>query len=304
MTKRVIVTGGSGLAGKWVVEDLVQHGYEVLNLDRVPMAKATARTLITDLTDAGQVFNALASSTTAKEFDDDLEPKPIDAIVHFAAIPRILVTTDNEVFRINVMATYNVLDAASKLGIKKVIVASSETTYGLVFAHRHRDPEYFPLDEQYPVDPMDSYAMSKVINEVTAKAFHARTGADIYCFRIGNVIDPVDYEKFPAYFKDPGLRKRIAWSYIDGRDLAAACRLGIEKDGLGWEVMNVAADDVSSDLPTAELLQRFYPNVPLKKHLGEFETLLSNEKLKRLLGWQQRYRWRDQVKIYAVAKAT
>ncbi len=296
MTKRVIVTGGSGLAGKWVVEDLVAHGYEVLNVDRVPMAKGTARTLLTDLTDAGQVFNALASSVKLREFDEDIEPKPIDAVVHFAAIPRIFTTTDNEVFRINVMGTYNVLDAASKLGIPKVILASSETTYGTVFAHRHRDPVYFPLDEDYPVDPMDSYATSKVINEVTAKAFHRRTGMDIYCFRIGNVLDPVDYEKFAVWNKDPSLRKRITWSYIDGRDLATACRLGIEKDGLGFEVMNVAADDVSSDLPTAELIKRFYPNVPVKKAMGEFETILSNEKLKRLLGWKQAYRWRDQVK--------
>ncbi len=296
MTKRVIVTGGSGLAGKWVVEDLVAHGYEVLNVDRVPMAKGTARTLLTDLTDAGQVFNALASSVKMREFDNDIEPKPIDAVVHFAAIPRIFTTTDNEVFRINVMGTYNVLDAASKLGIKKVILASSETTYGTVFAHRHRDPVYFPLDEDYPVDPMDSYATSKVINEVTAKAFHRRTGMDIYCFRIGNVLDPVDYEKFATWNADPSLRKRITWSYIDGRDLATACRLGIEKDGLGFEVMNVAADDVSSDLPTAELIKRFYPNVPVKKAMGEFETILSNEKLKRLLGWKQAYKWREQVK--------
>ncbi|HVE06422.1 MAG TPA: NAD(P)-dependent oxidoreductase [Paraburkholderia sp.] len=296
MTKRVIVTGGSGLAGKWVVENLVEHGYEVLNLDRVPMPKRTARTLITDITDAGQVFNALASSTAPTEFVPDLEPKPIDAIVHFAAIPRIMVTTDNEVFRINVMGTYNILDAASKLGIRKVIVASSETTYGVVFAHRHRNPQYFPLDEDYPVDPMDSYATSKVINEVTAKAFHARTGADLYCFRIGNVLDPEDYAKFATWNKDPSLRKRIAWSYIDGRDLAEAARLGIEKDGLGFQVMNIAADDVSSDLPSAELLKRFYPEVPVKKQLGEFETLLSNEKLKKLLGWKQKYYWRDQAK--------
>src|ERR1700744_465240 len=175
MTKRVIVTGGSGLAGKWVVEDLVAHGYEVLNVDRVPMAKPVTRTLLTDLTDAGQVFNALASSVKVREFDEDIEPKQIDAVVHFAAIPRIFTTTDNEVFRINVMGTYNVLDAASKLGIKKVILASSETTYGTVFAHRHRDPVYFPLDEAYPVDPMDSYATSKVLNEMTGKAFHRRT---------------------------------------------------------------------------------------------------------------------------------
>jgi nucleoside-diphosphate-sugar epimerase len=143
---------------------------------------------------------------------------------------------------------------------------------------------------------MDSYATSKVINEVTAKAFHARTGADLYCFRIGNVLDPEDYAKFTQWNKDPSLRKRIAWSYIDGRDLAEAARLGIEKDGLGFEVINIAADDVSSDLPTAELLKRFYPEVPVKKQLGEFETLLSNEKLKRLLGWKQKYYWRDQAK--------
>lgn len=298
MTKRVIVTGGSGLAGKWVVENLVQHGYDVMNLDRVPMPKRTVRTLIADITDAGQVFNALASSTAPVEFADDLEPKPIDAIVHFAAIPRIMITTDNEVYRINVMGTYNILDAASKLGIRKVIVASSETTYGVVFAHRHRDPAYFPLDETYPVDPMDSYATSKVVNEVTAKAFHARTGSDIYCFRIGNVLDPEDYAKFSTWNQDPALRKRIAWSYIDGRDLAEASRLAIEIDGLGFEVMNVAADDVSSDLPTRTLLDRYYPGVPVKKQLGEFETLLSNEKLKRLLGWKQQHYWREEAKRF------
>lgn len=295
MTKRVIVTGGSGMAGKWVVQDLVEHGYEVMNLDRVPMAARTARTLITDITDAGQVFNALASSTAPGEFAEDLEPKPIDAIVHFAAIPRIMITPDNEVYRINVMGTYNILDAASKLGIRKVIVASSETTYGLVFAHRDRSPAYFPLDEEYPVDPMDSYATSKVVNEVTAKAFHARTGSDIYCFRIGNVLEPGDYAKFSGWLKDPALRKRIAWSYIDGRDLASACRLAIEKDGLGFQVMNVAADDVSSDVPTAELLRRYYPGVPVKKPLGEFETLLDNAKLKRLLGWNPRHNWREEA---------
>ena len=294
MTKRIMFTGGSGKAGRHVVQSLVEHGYEVLNIDTRPLDNPKVRTLITDITDSGQVFNALSSYMGLHEFDASLRPGKVDAVVHFAAIPRIMIVPDNEVFRINVMATYNVLDAASKYGIKKVILASSETTYGVVFAHRHRDPAYFPLDENYPVDPMDSYATSKVINEVTGKAFHARTGADIYCFRIGNVLDPSDYAKFPTWLKDPILRKRIAWSYIDGRDLATACRLGIEKDGLGFEVMNVAADDVSSDLPSAELLKRFYPNVPVKKQLGEFETLLSNEKLKRLLGWKQQYRWREQ----------
>jgi nucleoside-diphosphate-sugar epimerase len=296
MAKNIIVTGGSGMAGKWVVQDLLEHGHNVLNLDRVPLRDSAARTVVMDLTVAGQVFNALGSTLVRHEFSPDLKPKPIDAIIHFAAIPRIMMNPDNEVYRINVMSTYNVLDAASKYGIKKVVLASSETTYGIVFADNYRMPAYLPLDEEYPVDPMDSYAMSKIVNEVTAKAFHARTGSDIYCLRIGNVIDPPEYAKFPEYFKDPGFRRRIAWSYIDARDLATAARLAADTDGLGYQVMNVAADDVSSDLPTAELLKRFYSSVPVKRKLGEFETLLSNEKIKRLLGFKPAYNWRMQVK--------
>jgi nucleoside-diphosphate-sugar epimerase len=293
--KNIIVTGGSGMAGKWLVKELLEHGHSVLNLDRTALPDSPARTLITDLTDAGQVFNAFASTTVRHEFTASIKPAPIDAVVHFAAIPRIMICPDNEVFRINVMSTYHVLDAASKYGIRKVVLASSETTYGIVFADDYRMPAYLPLDEDYPVDPMDSYAMSKVVNETTAKAFHARTGSDIYCLRIGNVIEPSGYAKFPEYFKDPGLRRRIAWSYIDARDLATAARLAVDTDGLGFEVMNVSADDVSSNLPTAQLLQRYYPGVPLKKTLGEFETLLSNDKIKRLLGFRQQYDWRSQV---------
>jgi nucleoside-diphosphate-sugar epimerase len=263
------------------------------------MKEPVARTVITDLTNAGEVFNALSSTTVGHEFSPNIRPQQIDAIVHFAAIPRIMTYPDNEVFRINVMGTYNVLDAASKLGIKKVILASSETTYGIVFADEYRNPLYFPLDEEYPTNqqhPMDSYATSKVINETTARMFHERSDMDIYCYRIGNVIDVNDYEKFPEYFENPEFRRRITWSYIDVRDLAQACRLGIEKDNLGFQIFNVAADDVSSDIPTQELLKRFYPNVPLKKEFTEFETLLSNEKIKRILNFKQEHTWRMYVK--------
>ena len=113
MPKNIIVTGGSGVAGKWVVKDLLDHGHQVLNLDRTVLRDSAARTLLTDLTDAGQVFNALASTTVGHEFAGELKPAPIDAIIHFAAIPRVMICPDNEVFRINVMSTYNVLDTAS-----------------------------------------------------------------------------------------------------------------------------------------------------------------------------------------------
>ncbi|MBP1872015.1 UDP-glucose 4-epimerase [Ensifer adhaerens] len=295
MTKRIIFTGGSGKAGRHVVEYLVERGHQVLNLDTRPLENPKVRTLITDITDSGQVFNALSSYTGLHEFDPSLRPQPIDAVVHFAAIPRIMIAPDNELFRVNALGTYNVIEAAVKLGIRKVVIASSETTYGLVFANEPRNPAYFPLDEEYDVDPMDSYALSKVVNEQTARAFAARSGIDIYALRIGNVIEPHEYALFPGWFADPGFRKRIAWSYIDARDLGQITLRAVEKDGLGFQIFNAANDDTSSDLPTRELIDRFYSGTPLKRELGEFETLLSNRKVREVLGFRGEHGWRKYV---------
>jgi nucleoside-diphosphate-sugar epimerase len=293
--KRVMFTGGSGKAGRHVVQYLVEHGYQVLNLDTKPLDNPNVRTLITDITDGGQVFNALSSYMGLHEFDQDLSPQPVDAVVHFAAIPRIMLTPDNEVFRINTMGTYNIIDAATKLGIRKIIIASSETTYGVVFNYAHRNPEYFPLDENYPVDPRDTYALSKICNEKTAQAFAGRTGADIYAIRIGNVIEPSEYALFPGFFAKPDFRKRIVWTYIDARDLGQIIRLSIEKDGLGFQIFNAINDHTSSDLPTAELLKRYYPDVPVRGKLGEFESLMSNKKIKEVLGFREEHNWRNYV---------
>ena len=295
MTKNIVFTGGSGKAGKHVVQYLVDHGYTVLNLDTKPLNNPKVRTLITDITDSGQVFNALTSTLELHEFAPSLRAPKIDAVVHFAAIPRIMLVPDNEVFRINTMGTYAIVEAAEKLGIRKTIIASSETTYGLVFANEPRDPAYFPLDEDYPVNPMDSYALSKICNERTAHAFQQRTGSDVYAIRIGNVIEPHEYADFPTFFADPGFRKRIAWSYIDARDLGQIIRLSIEKDGLGFQIFNAAQNDCSSDLPTAELLKRFYPKVPVRGSLGEFEGLLSNRKIRDVLGFEEQHNWRQSV---------
>ncbi len=296
MTKRIMFTGGSGKAGRHVVQYLVDRGHQVLNLDMKPLENPKVRTLITDITDGGQVFNALSSYMGLHEFDPSLRPQKVDAVVHFAAIPRIMIMPDNELFRINALGTYNVIEAAVKLGIPKIVIASSETTYGLAFANEPRDPKYLPLDEEYDVDPMDSYALSKVVNEQTARAFALRSGFDIYALRIGNVIEPHEYDLFPKWFADPGFRKRIAWSYIDARDLGQITHRAIETDGLGFQVFNAANDDCSSDLPTRELLARFYPDVPVKGELGEYETLYSNRKVKQMLSFREEHNWRKYVR--------
>ena len=235
----------------------------MLNLDQKPLDNSRVRTLITDITDSGQVFTALSSYMGLHEFDPSLTPQKVDAVVHFAAIPRIMIVPDNELFRINTMGTYNVIEAAVTLGIRKIVIASSETTYGVIFANEPREPEYFPLDEDYDVDPMDSYALSKVVNEKTARAFALRSGFDIYALRIGNVIEPHEYEKLvPQWKADPAFRKKIAWSYIDARDLGEITRLCIEKDGLGYEVFNAANDDTSSASADQGIVEAFLSERP------------------------------------------
>jgi nucleoside-diphosphate-sugar epimerase len=295
MPRYIIFTGGSGKAGKDVIEHLLGHGYEILNVDTKKLNNPKVRTLNADVTDSGQMFNALTIFGGLNELEVSLQPKPVEAVVHFAAIPRIMDVPDNELFRINTLGTYNVIEAAAKLGVKKIVIASSETTYGLAFATEQRDPEYFPLDEDYPIDPMDSYALSKVCNERTAQAFALRFGIDIYALRIGNVIEPHEYARFPGFFEDASTRKRMAWSYIDTRDLGQCVRRALETDGLGYQAFNVAQDDCSSNLPTAQLLRTYYPGVRVKGELGEFETLLSIRKAKAMLGYQPEHSWRRYV---------
>ena len=179
-SKRILFTGGSGKAGRHAIAYLLGQGHCILNLDLTPLKMDSVETLIADITDSGQIFNAMTSYANWDEMESGSGAPAFDAVVHFAAIPRILIKPDNETFRVNTMGTYNVVEAAVKLGIKKVIIASSETTYGICFSDGEVLPHSLPLEEDYDVDPMDSYGLSKVANEQTARSFQRRSGIDIY----------------------------------------------------------------------------------------------------------------------------
>ena len=292
--KRIIVTGGSGKIGAWILKELLDSGHEVLNVDLKPAADPRCRTLIADLTDSGQAFGTIGVYTGIDELQSSLRAQPVDVIVHFAAIPRVQLVPDAEVFRINTTSTYNVMEAAVRAGIRKVVFASSEATYGVVFADEQLDPEYFPVDEEHPTVPMDAYGLSKVVNERTAAAFHARAGGDFYGLRIGDVMAPPDYAKFPLWSTDPAIRRREMWAYVDVRDVAQMVRLCVDKDGLGFQVFNTFAGESAHALPTRELAGKFYPKVPVREELAEHGSLVSNRKAQRLLGFQQRHRWAEQ----------
>ena len=295
---RILFTGGSGKAGKNVIPYLLNQGHRVMNVDLARLDYPGVDNLIADITDSGQMFNAMSSYAGLDELDQGDGVPKFDAVVHFAAVPRILLTPDNETFRVNTIGTYNVIEAAIKLGIKKIIIASSETTYGICFSDGKTDPHVLPLEEDYDVDPMDSYGLSKVVNEKTARAFQRRSGFDIYALRIGNVIEPQEYtELFPYYFKHPEVRRRNAFCYIDARDLGQIVDLCLKKDNLGFQVFNAGNDHNGAIIPSKELAEKFFPGVPVTRGLEEHEALFSNRKIREVLGFKEQHNWRKYVKV-------
>jgi len=296
MGKRILFTGGSGKAGRHVVPYLVDQGHHVVNVDLKPLDHPGVDNLIADITDSGQMFNVMTSYGSLVDLEAGAGVPSFDAVVHFAAVPRILINPDNETFRVNVMGTYNVIEAAVKTGIRKIVIASSETTYGVCFSDGRTDPASLPLEEDYDVNPMDSYGLSKVVNEDTARAFQRRSGADIYALRIGNVIEPDEYHLFPGFFENPEVRRRNAFCYIDARDLGQIVDLCLAKDELGYQVFNAGNDDNSANLPAATLIERYFPGVPVTRELGEHEALFSNRKIREVLGFEEKHNWRKYVK--------
>ncbi len=295
---RIFFTGGSGKAGRHVIPYLLDKGHTVMNVDLVPLDYPGVNNLVADITDSGQMFNAMSSYAGLEELEPGNGVPLFDAVVHFAAVPRILLKPDNETFRINTIGTYNVIEAAVKLGIKKIIIASSETTYGICFSDGQTDPHVLPLEEDYDVDPMDSYGLSKVVNEKTARSFQRRTGFDVYVLRIGNVIEPHEYaELFPHYLAHPEVRRRNAFCYIDARDLGQMVDLCLKKNDLGYQVFNAGNDHNGAIIPSKELAAQFFPGVPVTRELEEHEALFSNRKIREVLGFKEQHNWRKYVKV-------
>ncbi|WP_111766902.1 NAD-dependent epimerase/dehydratase family protein [Nakamurella deserti] len=282
----VAVTGGSGKLGRAVVRDLVEHGYTVVNLDRMtPPADAGNPFVRVDLTDYGQVFESLHA------IDD--RHSGVDAVVHLGAVPAPGLVPNAALFTNNITATYNVFAAAKACGIKRVVWASSETVLGLPF---DTPPPYIPVDEEYPPRPESSYSLSKRLEESMAEQF-CRWDQELTMIglRFSNVMEPAEYAAFPSFDADATLRKWNLWGYIDARDGAQAVRKALTAEVTGREVFIIAAADTVMSRPNAELVEEVFPGVGITGEVGANETLLSIGKARRLLGFDPQHSWRDEV---------
>ena len=284
---KVVVTGGSGKLGRAVVRDLLEHGYEVLNLDTVAPRTGPCPTVKVDLSDYGQVAEAILGGI-------DERGGPFDAVVHLAAIPAPGLSPNAATFKNNVPSSYNVFLAARQAGIKTVVFASSETVLGLPFDN---PPPYVPVDEEYFPRPESAYSLGKLLDETMAAQF-ARWDPElrIVGLRFSNVMDPEDYKAFPSFDANPLARKWNLWGYIDARDGAQAVRRSIEADFKGFEAFIIANADTVMSRDNASLLAEVFPGVPQKPGISANGTLLSIEKAKRMLGYWPQYSWRNEVK--------
>lgn len=287
--KNVVVTGGSGKAGRAVVRELLERGHRVVNVDLVPPAEPLCHFLRADLNDMGQAIDALrrAAGTVERRRPFELA----DAVVHLAGIPAPGLAPDATTFQNNLMTTYNVFSAATLLGVSRVVWASSETVFGLPFTREH--PAFAPITEDHPMLPENSYALAKGLAEEMARQMHRwNPGTSFIGLRISNIIDPSEYGMFAGWQDDPGVRKWNLWSYVDARDVALACRLAVEAAHAGAEHCIVAAADTVMGRPSRELMAECFPRVPIAHALGEFESLQSSDKAHRLIGYRPRHSWR------------
>ena len=268
---RIAVTGATGKLGAVVAAYLQDAGHEVVGMDRV--GERRDGFLFVDFADYGQVVDALAGC---------------DAVVHLAAIPAGGIAPESATFHNNMSSTFNVFQAARRVGIQTVVYASSETLLGIPF---ETPPPYLPVDEDYDSRPESMYAVVKHLEEELAqKLVRWDDSLSITALRFSNVMVPADYAGFADF--TPENRKWNLWGYIDARDAAQAVLLSLLRSKPGFDRFVIANSDTVLDVPTAQLLADYYPSIEVRRELGEFETLLSIDRARRELGYEPTFGWR------------
>jgi len=274
---KILVTGGQGKVGRFVMQELVNSAHEVTVFDRVPgPERGAVRYLVGDIQDLGEVMEAMHGA---------------DAVIHLAAIHNPNIATATVTYQTNVVGTFNVHHAAFRLGIKRVVSASSNAVVGWSY-NDNFEPDYLPVDEDHPLRPEDPYGLSKEIGETIARSY-ALKGLETVSLRPSGVVAPEELEaikktggRTPSGFQ--------AYSYIDARDLAVAFRLAVVRPLTGATVMFVVADDSTIAEPLCQLYPRIKPSIGDKANkLTGGTGAYANARAKKLLGWKPVYSWRN-----------
>ncbi len=281
--KKIVITGGSGRLGQFVIRDLLAYGYQVLSLDKVAPRERLCPSWLADLRHSGDLFEAL---------------KGAYGIVHLGAYQAPNLAPDAETLSNNVSSTYNVLRAAADAKVKKVVIASSTAAFGFIYATKLWPPDYLPLDENHPSTPQDSYGLSKVLGEQIADSIVSVNGdMTISSLRFPGVNFDLSYESFRERWRNPRSRASGFWTYIDARDAALACRLALEAKFKGHEVLIASAPKNCMIQPTLELVKKYLPKgAKIKKISGTHWSCVDSTKARRMLGFKPEHAWQNNLK--------
>ncbi len=298
---RILVTGGAGKIGGYVLRELLGAGHEVSDFGRSAPLIEGVPFVRGDITDLERVREAC---------------RGFDAIAHVAAVPGAGIGVSPErLMYVNVRGTFNVLEAAVREGVGSVVFASSNAAMNLQYDQRDTYPRYFPIDEDHPAEPRNEYGISKLVNEVTCKHYSEFYGLSTICLRINHnwyldrqgaeiavssgwnkgmkITVEEQWAGYRRYLEDESRGRANLWAVSDARDAAQAFRLALENEDIDHEVFQINGFDTCSGVETAKLIGRYYPDVPLKKRMEGHETLITYDKAEEMLGFRPRYTWRD-----------
>ncbi|MEQ4518188.1 NAD(P)-dependent oxidoreductase [Pseudarthrobacter sp. B907] len=282
---RVVITGAHGKVGRPATRALLDAGHDVLAVDlTLPgferRANGTASYQKADLTDAGEAYAVVRGA---------------DAVVHAAAIPEPTGNPAQVVFQTNMMATFNVIEAAVRFDVKRFVNISSETVPGFFFPERDFLPEYAPVDEAHPIHPQDPYALSKHFGEQLMDAAIRRSDIRCISLRPSWVQYEGNYEQnLGPQIRDASVLSPNLWSYIDAYDLADSIVLATESELPGHEVFYIASPDNVGGRDFGEIVQTYYGDkIELRPTARADSSGISSAKAQRMLGWTPKRSWRD-----------
>jgi len=270
---RVLVTGASGLIGRYAMRELTRAGHQANGID-ITREKSGGRVMRVDLTDAGQVYQAVAG---------------VDAVVHMGAWANAGIVPDTRTYADNATGTFNLFQACADLGIRRIVSASSAQVYGFA----GDPPLHVPVDESHPLRPLNCYALSKIAGEQAAAYFAARKGLEILSFRImgARAPDAMDANIEQAV-RDPAGGRSLLWTRVDARDMALAARLAIEAETVESGPYNVTGAENLLEEETAELVRRHCGQATeIRSGLEGRNSPLSCARAARVFGYRPRYSW-------------
>lgn len=277
---RVAVTGGGGHIGRAIVGELLARGADVVVGDRQPADGLGAPARVLDVEDLGQTVSLLDGC---------------DAVVHAAAIPRPGGVPDNVLFRTNMLALFNALEACRLLKIPRFVWTSSMSVFGYPFNYRPIVPRYLPFDDDHPHGAQDPYALSKSLGEQLVAAYAARCGLTAISLRIVWAHTPATFERdLTPFWADPAAGASNLWSYVDTRDCGRAAHLALSCAAEGHRACLISAADTCMPIPTRRLVAEHLPGAPAPAEgPPEYGCLFDTRAARELLGFEPEYSWRS-----------